>query len=144
MRAAATARVVLRLFARSCVLLVGLASHCTSNYVGLARETFVKQFSCPPEQVRVDMHRGPPWPSPEAPPEVAADPDRLVVWQREQRAKREEQAGKTYYLLSGCGHHVTYDCGGWDFDVCSDAAPFPPLSPPAWRTGTGVPEAGSP
>jgi hypothetical protein len=126
----------------ACLLL--LASACAwGNYLGEARATFAKDFSCPPGGVTVAIHKGPPWPFPTPPSEVATDPARLAYWRRQQEEKRAEQGAKLYYVADGCGHHVTYSCDGWgDGPSCGPVEPWDPLSPPPWSASPAPPDGG--
>ena len=65
-----------------------------------ARSEFARQDSCPED--RVTVTHAPPRP---APPDVAADPGRLAVW-NDNEAKRSQP----YYVASGCGQQRRYLC----------------------------------
>jgi hypothetical protein len=65
-----------------------------------ARSDFARQNSCPED--RVTIAHAPPR---QAPPDVAADPGRLALW-NENEANRSSH----YYVASGCGYESLYLC----------------------------------
>ena len=88
-----------------------------------AKEEFSKQHTCPPPRVQsrertdVDIYdlEHPGRASPTPPAEVAADPERLAMWQQARAAKEERDRAidKSYYHLfevRGCSHTVLYKC----------------------------------
>ena len=81
------------------VLVLVLLAGCTSLEAS-ARSEFARENSCPEE--RVVVSHAPPRP---APPDVAADPGRLAVW-NDNEAKRS----RIYYVARGCGHESRYLC----------------------------------
>ena len=97
------------------LLLTALAG-CTSLESN-ARNEFARENSCPKD--RVIVSHAPPRP---APPEVAADPGRLAVW-NDNEAKRS----RIYYVASGCGRESRYLCE--HRSVESDALPNCLLQP---------------
>jgi len=93
---------------------VVLLSGCKSKEQGV-REHFAKDFTCPEKRIevreRTDLKPSN-W-SKETPPpaEIAADPERLKMWQ----AKRDEQRGyedssDTIFEARGCDHQKLYAC----------------------------------
>ena len=57
-----------------------------------------------------------PRPVPPPDPEVASDPERLRLWNKEQKEQKgvdkelQRERAQSRYHLSGCGHSVTYGC----------------------------------
>ncbi len=101
----------------------GLAIAACSS-ASQARADFAQSYTCPPERVAVTS-----WPSaaqrehyssvraptaqPSPPPDVAADPARLRMWQTEREAKRkqeEEVSSCDGYEVTGCGQQHFYCC----------------------------------
>jgi hypothetical protein len=86
---------------------------CTSLDEG-ARQEFSNQFTCPASSITVtersdldadEIEHGPP---PKPPPEVAADPVRLDLWNKQHQPIH---TGHTIYQAEGCNHEVFYSCG---------------------------------
>ena len=89
-----------------------------------ARERFSDAVSCPTSKVEVRELEGvsahevrekyDTTPKPTPPPEVAADPERLEVWEKKQaklRADRTEPGfGSDVFEATGCGETITYEC----------------------------------
>jgi hypothetical protein len=84
-----------------------------------ARESFSRSLSCPLDavslRIRTDLdtysisyNGNTPTPS----KEVAADPQRLAVWQADQQKSKDFWAsqGPVLYELKGCGHETLYIC----------------------------------
>jgi hypothetical protein len=116
------------------VLAGGLAlAGCTSKESG-AREEFSRDFTCPPERVDVRA-RGDLKPAdflkPATPsPEVAADAERLKLWQAQQDKQREDANpfGYEVFEARGCAHQTLYFCRRGkrvDTILCS-AKEYPP------------------
>ena len=80
-----------------------------------ARDDFAAEFSCPMNRVEVRprsdidgytaVHGKPPAP----PAEIAKDPARRAVWQKEQDERRSYNYG-TVYEVRGCTHGKLYTC----------------------------------
>jgi hypothetical protein len=108
---------------------------CDSDELA-ARRTFMKDAACPLERVRAATHAPV---LPPAPPDVAADPERMRVWTR---THDEQFAGHTFLDVTGCGAETAYDCtkppGTRAIPVCaktcaaaaSAVTPVPPTSAP--------------
>lgn len=104
-------------------LVAVLTASCTfkSKETG-AREEFARKYSCPQHQIaareRADLVDGEIRAArllAEQPSvEVRSDRARLEVWQRDQRARREEvrntNYGVVYVEVSGCGHAEILAC----------------------------------
>lgn len=101
---------------RVATLGLSLLLGCTSVEDG-AKENYAQAYSCPMERVEIRKRPdirpsqvsigGPPKP----PADVAADPGRLAVWQRdenERAAKLDDY--ETVYELRGCDHQVLWVC----------------------------------
>jgi hypothetical protein len=80
-----------------------------------AREDFATEFSCPKNRVEVrtrpdiegyTLVHGP---RPAPPKEIASDPGRLAVWQKDQDERRSHNFG-TIYEVRGCTHGKLYIC----------------------------------
>lgn len=87
-----------------------LTSAC-SPYLGLARGQFVRDYSCPADQVVVGLAPkvAPVGASP--PAEVAANPQRLAIWREEAQREATRQAeDQKRYVATGCGHVQAYHC----------------------------------
>jgi len=80
-------------------LLLLSATACAS-LESSARSEFARENSCP--EGRVTVSHAPPRP---APPDVAADPQRLAVW-NDTEAKRQTH----FYMVTGCGRQNVYLC----------------------------------
>ncbi len=102
-------------FAMECVAL-GLGG-CSGN-LGVARDrtltNFSAAFQCPTDRVTVQA----PLPSVSRPPppDVAADPARLAIWNQE---TSDNRANTVFSRALGCGHAVDYTCG-WQSDETYD------------------------
>ena len=89
-----------------------------------AREQFSNAVSCPASKVKVrelegvtaqeirDEHDTS---KPKPPPEVAADPERLEVWEENEAKQRRANArepgfGSDVFEVKGCGETITYEC----------------------------------
>jgi hypothetical protein len=94
----AAVRIVVRM--KRLLALVPMLVVACSSLESNARSDFARQNSCPED--RVTIAHAPPR---RAPPEVAADPGRLAVW-NDNEAKRSSH----YYVASGCGHESLYLC----------------------------------
>ena len=100
--------------------LVSLTS-CQSLADG-AKETFAKDYSCPADRVesrdRPDLRHssfdtGPTTPTPKPPPDIAADPARLAMWQRRHQHDPTELDSTTdVEEARGCGKQAFYFCHG--------------------------------
>jgi len=107
----------LRLAFASTIALVALAG-CQSLSDG-AKETFSQENTCPADRVEVrerpelkasSFTTG----TSQPPADIAADPERLKMWQKEQRERleRNDNNGHKYAQARGCGKTVLYDCRG--------------------------------
>jgi hypothetical protein len=84
-----------------------------------ARNTFMKDKTCPLERVTSTQH------TPviaAAPSDIAADPERMRLWTQTHAA---QIAGHTFMTATGCGSEVVYDCqkpsGPRAIPVCAPA-----------------------
>ncbi len=81
-----------------------------------AKETFSKSFTCPIDRVEVrarpELHPSD-WFKPRKPPtDIAADPERLKMWQAEQDKLRTVwDPYHSIYEARGCGHQSLFECG---------------------------------
>jgi hypothetical protein len=87
-----------------------------------ARETFARDYSCPEDRVEViersDIGYSSLFALPSAgkpAPEVAADPERLAKWRRDQEEEHATRArdfdrSMTVYQVTGCDHEVFMGC----------------------------------
>jgi hypothetical protein len=89
------------------LLPLALTTGCASTEVA---GRFEAAASCPADRVTVKQvgHVGPK-PIPPPPRDVAADPARLAVYERAQRAS-DLAAGHRIFVAEGCGVHHTYVC----------------------------------
>ena len=107
---------------------------------GLARDEFSRRYSCPGSRIDIRTRsdiKPSYWdrlkPRPTPPPDVAADPDRLAVW----NAKIDEPMNWTddYYKVlevHGCNQSLLVYCGGRGKNLgCHDMA-YPPGRAPSW------------
>jgi hypothetical protein len=100
------------------IILLVTAPGCTSVEDG-AKDEFSETYTCPPERVEVrkrsdlkatdvEGHSA----AGQPPAEIAADPGRLQMWQKEQREKDDnENSYHTVVEARGCDHQVLYTCG---------------------------------
>jgi hypothetical protein len=107
---------------RLVVLLLPLSAAACASLEDGARDHFVKALSCPADRVQVkarpDLGYGdllPALRTGEPPAEVAADPERLELWQEQQaiaQATRRANADAAYdvFEVSGCGRTVRLGC----------------------------------
>jgi hypothetical protein len=81
----------------------------------MARDDFAREFSCPMNRVEVrprtdiegyTLVHGP---RPAPPKDIANDPGRLAVWQKDQDERRSHDFG-TMYEVRGCSHGKLYLC----------------------------------
>ncbi len=108
-----------RLLRRAGALALFAIVGCGSVQMGdQARDVFVKSESCPASSLRVvqrpDIPVGGPRETP--PTDVAQDPARLAIWQKNHTP---DQHARAAYEVSGCGHDVVYECV---INVCADYA----------------------
>jgi hypothetical protein len=93
------------------------------------RHAFVKDETCPYERVNATAHEPV---LPAAPPDVAADPERMRVWTQ---FHREQIGRRTFMTATGCGARTVYECdkppGTRTIPVCEVTAPAeePPPAP---------------
>jgi hypothetical protein len=123
----------------TCLLALGFAllGGCT-NVVDGSKEEFSRSYTCPID--RIEAHARPDLrPSdldPRKPPrDIAADPDRLKMWEADRkRATEYEDSRDSLVELRGCGHQVLYAChrfkNGNKF-MCSSKE-YPPGVKAAW------------
>lgn len=89
-------------------------SSCQSLIDG-SREHFSKSFSCPLDRVeakaRTDLRDSSFRRKEEPPAEIAADPERLKMWQAKQDEQREFfDRGNEIFEMKGCGHEQFLSC----------------------------------
>jgi hypothetical protein len=95
-------RVVWALFASS----VGVA--CVSRVAG-TRTQFAMDMACPEDRVTVAPRSFVP-PTRTAPADVAADPERLAMWQENDAARVAAENQRTFFIAQGCGQAQIYLC----------------------------------
>jgi hypothetical protein len=71
-----------------------------------ARNAFKKEKACPLEKVSASAHA----PVSGAPPEVAADPERLRVWTESHPEYVDVAQPRTFMLATGCESKTVYKC----------------------------------
>jgi hypothetical protein len=89
----------------------------STSRIDAARSVFKGTFYCPDDRVqarrREDLRPSAALSRERPPADVAADPERLRMWRREQREEREsEDSLNEIYEVSGCGHEDLYACRG--------------------------------
>ncbi len=96
-------------------LLATMTGCLNQSYEDGAKEKFAKEVSC--QQTSVELRKRPEldaydlaWGKSAPPAEVAKDPARLAVWQKEESDRRASYAGNPVFELRGCGHQVLYTC----------------------------------
>jgi hypothetical protein len=114
--------------------IVALVSGCSDS--GLAKETFAASQVCPEERVTatvrkdldpIDLMTRPEKP----PPEIAADVQRLELWNQQRKSRSSDWEGKAVVQVRGCDVEKFYVCGQLRVSVgatrrgCATAA-FPP------------------
>jgi hypothetical protein len=87
---------------------------CTSLEDG-AKQTFSKQFTCPPDRVesraRPDLKPSAFKKAKTPPPDVAADPGRLKMWNDQQEKALTASDGMDWIAEArGCGQQAFYSC----------------------------------
>jgi len=90
-----------------------------------ARDEFSEEFSCPASRIEVRELEGVtpydvrqkynPTAKPQPPAEIAADPERLAIWEEKEEEKRrasqrEPGFGSNVFEATGCGETITYEC----------------------------------
>jgi hypothetical protein len=90
-----------------------------------ARDEFSEAVSCPASKIEVRELEGVtahdvrekhnPTAKPKPPADVAADPERLAVWEEKQdkqrrASQREPGFGSDVFEAKGCGETITYEC----------------------------------
>lgn len=135
------------LFAPLC--LAAAAAACKPLDQG-AREDFSHRYSCPMERVEVrrradvqpyDLAFGQ-YARAHPSPEVANDPGRLALWEKDQRRKRQAW-NKAFeaYEVRGCGHQVLMSCshpdapdgqGTYTLEVACSEGEYPPGARTPW------------
>lgn len=97
--------------ARSTTVLVTLSLVGCSVSASDVQKEFSKKYSCPMGQITVtkrpDVDAGEFEKTPTPPPDIAADPARLAVWQANHQPK---PWNADFFELAGCGHHVLWGC----------------------------------
>jgi hypothetical protein len=103
----------------SVAVLVALVAAATSlgceSLDDQARDEFAREFSCPMSRVEVrprpdiDGYAAVHGAAPAPPKDIAKDPGRLAVWQKEQDDRRSHDYG-TVYEVRGCAHGKLYTC----------------------------------
>ena len=91
-----------------------LLAGCKSKEQG-AREHFSKDLTCPEDRVEVRERadvKASAWMRVETPPaDVAADPERLKMWQAKQDERRSyEESSDAIFEAKGCGAQKLYAC----------------------------------
>lgn len=108
---------------------------CRSNET-IARESFARELSCPDERITVtprkDLVGADLAIRPEAPPkDIAADPGRLAIWQKEEARRLADYEGTSVMQARGCDRELLYICGdlkvsvGATRHICQRAS-YPP------------------
>jgi hypothetical protein len=100
-----------------CIVVAAAASvvACRSDET-IAREQFASRFTCPEERITVtprkDLTSVDLTFRPQPPPsDVAADPGRLELWNKDQARRAAEYEGKSVVEARGCGHELLFICG---------------------------------
>jgi hypothetical protein len=80
-----------------------------------SKDEFSKQFTCPINRIdskeRPDLHWSDLETASKPPKDIAADPDRLRMWQEKNaQSKAYEDSNYTILELTGCGKHLLYGC----------------------------------
>jgi len=90
-----------------------------------ARDDFSEAVSCPTSKIKVRELEGVtafdvrekhnPTPKPKPPAEIAADPERLAIWEAKEEknrraSQREPGFGSDVFEVKGCGETITYEC----------------------------------
>ena len=82
---------------------------CITSRITGARTQFSQDATCPED--RVAVRETPLVLTPvEPPPDVAADPQRLAMWQARDAEQRRAKQSDRYYVVSGCGASHVYRC----------------------------------
>jgi hypothetical protein len=108
--------------ARFGTLVLALSQTACQSFSDGAKTAFSNSFTCPKNRVEVrarpDLHPSH-WLSVAKPTrEIAADPERLRMWQREQdRRVAYEDGHFSMYEARGCGHQALYECRRWSKSV---------------------------
>jgi hypothetical protein len=81
---------------------------CSSREAG-ARAQFARDVICPEYRVAVSpgllvMDER------EPPADIAADPERLQMWQEREAERRAAEERKQYFIAQGCGEQRVYHC----------------------------------
>ena len=96
-------------------LVVAAASMGCESLDDEARDDFAAEFSCPMNRVEVrprpdiDGYTAVHGKAPAPPAEIAKDPGRLAVWQKDLDERRSHNYG-TVYEVRGCSHGKLYTC----------------------------------
>lgn len=104
----------------------------------IARESFAHEFSCPNERITVTPRKDLVGADlairqEAAPKDIAADPGRLDIWQKEAARRRADYDGSSVIQVRGCEKELLYICGdlrvsvGATRHVCQRAS-YPPGS----------------
>lgn len=102
----------------------------------IAREMFGGRFSCPEDRITVTPRKDlravdVAFRAKPAPSDVAADPARLALWNKDQEREAADFAKLTVVEVKGCEHDLLFACGNLHVTVgstrhsCMDA-PYPP------------------
>jgi hypothetical protein len=86
-----------------------------TSRIDAARKGFKYTFYCPDDRIqarrREDLRPSDARRRERAAADVAADPERLRMWRREQREdSAQEDSRSEIYEVSGCGHEELYEC----------------------------------
>jgi hypothetical protein len=89
----------------------GLAACAYLNTLqnGAAR-TFSADYTCPRERMVLTRQPMPHAPAKPPPDEVARDPDRLALWNKQAANEAKTRDDWVRYAIQGCGHDAVYDC----------------------------------
>jgi hypothetical protein len=105
----------MRLAGVGMLIVLALSQGACQSFDDGAKTTFSKSFTCPAERIearaRPDL-RPSEWLKGRKPSsEIASDPDRLGMWQKEQDQRLAYEDGHYWmYEARGCGHEVLYEC----------------------------------
>jgi len=72
-----------------------------------ARDQFVSDVACPAERVSLTERARP---RREPPADVAADPQRLQIWNRTEDERLAARPTEMYFVVTGCSQQRLYRC----------------------------------
>ena len=106
-----------------------------------ARAQFANEHTCPQARVSVTERTDIPahvlWAPLRPPADVASDPGRLAMWQRQQRDDEREADRRTVVDVAGCGHAERLACIVETTEPSDTVVCLAPPPPPA-DTGAGT------